>query len=109
MQEKLNQFKRNEVWELIPMDDSHQVRGTKWVLRNMLDEDGNITKNKVKLVAKGYRQEEGIYYDETYAPVARLEVIRLLIAYASLMKFKLYQMDVKNAFLNGFIKENVYV
>jgi len=109
MQEELNQFERNEVWELIPRVDSHQVIGTKWVFRNKLDEDGNITKNKARLVAKGYRQEEGIHYDETYALVARLEAIRLLLAYASLMKFKLYQMDVKSAFLNGFIKENVYV
>jgi len=90
MQEELNQFERNEVWELIPRDDSHQVIGTKWVFRNKLDEDGNITKNKARLVAKGYKQEEGIDYDETYAPVARLEAICLLLAYTSLMKFKLY-------------------
>jgi len=74
---------RNEVWELIPRDDSHQVIGTKWVFRKKLDEDGNITKNKAKLVAKGYRQEEGIDYDKTYAPVARLEAICLLLSYAS--------------------------
>ena len=109
MQEELNQFERNEVWELIPRDESHQIIGTKWVFKNKLDEDGNITKNKARLVAKGYIQEEGINYNETYAPVARLEVIQLLLAYASLMKFKLYQMDVKSAFLNGFIKEDVYV
>ena len=81
---------RNEVWELIPRDDSHQVIGTKWVFRNKLDKDGNITKNKARLVEKGYRQEEGIDYDETYAPVVKLEAIRLLLAYVSLMKFKLY-------------------
>ena len=109
MQEELNQFERNEVWELIPRDDSHQVIGTKWVFKNKLDEGGNITKNKARLVAKGYIQEEGIDYDEAYAPLARLEVIHLLLAYASLMKFKLYQMDVKSDFLNGFVKENVYV
>ena len=102
MQWERNQFERNEVWELIPRDDSHQVIGTKWVFINKLDEDGNITKNKGRLVAKWFSQEEDIDYDETYAPVARLEVIRLLLAYASLMKFKLYQMDVKSAFLNGF-------
>jgi len=90
MQEELNQFERNEVWELIPRDDSHQVIGTKWVFRNKLDKDGNITKNKARLVEKGYRQEEGIDYDETYAPVVKLEAIRLLLAYVSLMKFKLY-------------------
>ena len=78
-------------------------------VQKQANEDGNITKNKARLVAKGYKQEEGINYDETYAPVARLEAIRLLLAYASLMKFKLYQMDFKSAFLNGFIKEYVYV
>ena len=70
------------------------------MFRNKMDKDG-------RLVAKGYRQEEGINYDETYAPVARLEAIRLLLAYASIMKFKLYQMNVKSVFLNGFIKEDV--
>ena len=109
MQEELNQFERNKVWELIHRDDSHQVIGTKWVFRNKMDEDGNITKIKARLVAKGYRQEEGIDYDETNALVAKLEAIRLLLGYASVMKFKLYQMDVNSDFLNGFIKENVYV
>ena len=79
------------------------------MFRNKLDEDGNITNNKARLVAKGYKQEEGIDYDETYALIARLEAIRLLLAYASIMKFKLYQMDVKSVFLNSFIKEDVYV
>jgi len=109
MQDELNQFEINEVWELIPRNESLQVIGTKWVFRNKLDEDGNITKNKTRLVAKGYRQEEGIDYDETYAPVERLEAIRLHLAYASIKKFKLYQMNVKSAFLNGFMKEDVYV
>jgi len=85
------------------------VIGKRWIFRNKMDEDGNITKNKASLVTKGYRQEEDIDYDETYAPIARLEAIRLLLAYASIIKFKLYQMDVKNVFLNGFIKEDVYV
>jgi len=98
MQEELNQFERNEVWELIQRNESLQVIGTKWVFRNKLDEDGNITKNKARLVAKGYRKEEGIDYDETYAPIARLEVVHLPLAYASIMKFKLYQMDVKRVF-----------
>ncbi|XP_014523663.1 uncharacterized protein LOC106779959 [Vigna radiata var. radiata] len=74
-----------------------------------MDDAGEITKNKARLVAKGYYLEEGIYYDETYSPVARLEAIRILLVIASIMKFKLYQMDVKNAFLNGYIKEEVYV
>jgi len=99
----------NRTWhpKVIPRDESLQVIGTRWVFRNKMDKDRNITKNKARLMAKGYRQEEGIDYDETYALVARLEAIRLLLAYASIMKFKLYQMDVKSAFLNGFIKEDV--
>ena len=74
-----------------------------------MDEQGVITRNKARLVAKGYNQEEGIDYDETYAPVTRLEAIRILLAYASFMNFKLYQMDVKSTFLNVFIEEKVYV
>ncbi|GKC14614.1 retrovirus-related pol polyprotein from transposon TNT 1-94 [Tanacetum coccineum] len=79
------------------------------VYRNKLDENGVVTRNKARLVAQGYNQQEGIDYDETYAPVARLESIRILLAYACALDFKLYQMDVKNAFLNGFINEEVYV
>ena len=74
-----------------------------------MNEQGVITRNKARLVAKGYNQEEGIDYDETYAPVARLEAIRMLLIFTSFMNFKLYQMDVKSAFLNGFIEEEVYV
>nr|KYP45268.1 Copia protein [Cajanus cajan] len=108
MQEELNQFERNEVWDLVPLPRDCPIIGTKWVFRNKLDESGIIIRNKARLVAKGYNQEEGIYYDETFSPVARIEAIRLLLAYASIMNFKLYQMDVKSAFLNGFIQE-VYV
>jgi len=85
------------------------VIGTKWVFKNKLDEQGVIVRNKVRLVAKGYNQEEGIDYGETYAPVARLEAVRLLLAYACMNGFKLHQMDVKSAFLNGYIDEEVYV
>nr|GEU57457.1 copia protein [Tanacetum cinerariifolium] len=79
------------------------------VYRNKLDEYGVVTRNKARLVTQGYNQQEGINYDETYAPVARLESIRKLLAYACALDFKLYQMDVKSAFLNGFINEEVYV
>jgi len=109
MQEELNQFERNKVWELVDKPDNHPVIGTKWVFRNKLDEHGIVIRDKARLMAKGYNQEEGIYYEETYAPVARLEAIRMLLAFASIMDFKLYQMDVKSAFLNGFIQEEVYV
>ena len=74
-----------------------------------MNEQGVITRNKARLVAKGYNQEEGIDYDETYAPITRLEAIRMLLVFTSFMDLKLYQMDVKSAFLNGFIEEAVYV
>nr|KYP33754.1 Retrovirus-related Pol polyprotein from transposon TNT 1-94 [Cajanus cajan] len=109
MQEELNQFERNQVWDLVNRPTNHPIIGTKWIFRNKLDEHGLVIRNKARLVAKGYNQEEGIDYEETYAPVARLEAIRMLLAYASIMDFKLYQMDVKSAFLNGFIQEEVYV
>nr|GEV45121.1 copia protein [Tanacetum cinerariifolium]GEV45122.1 copia protein [Tanacetum cinerariifolium] len=83
--------------------------GTKWVFRNKLDENGVVSQNKARLVAQGYNQEEGNDYDETYALVARLDSIRILLAYACAVDFKLFQMDVKSAFLNGFINEEVYV
>ncbi|GJT21676.1 retrovirus-related pol polyprotein from transposon TNT 1-94 [Tanacetum coccineum] len=86
-----------------------QNQRTKWVFRNKLDENGVVSRNKARLVAQGYNQQEGIDYDETYAPVARLESIRILLAYACALDFKLFQMDVKSAFLNGFINEEVYV
>jgi len=109
MHEELNQFARNKVWLLIHRTEQMNVIGTKWVFKNKLDEQGVIVRNKARLVAKGYNQEEGIDFEETYAPVARLEVVRLLLAYACMNGFKLHQMDVKSAFLNGYIDEEVYV
>jgi hypothetical protein len=108
MQEELNNFMRNEVWHLVPRP-SQNVVGTKWVFRNKQNEHGVVTRNKARLVAKGYSQVEGLDFDETYAPIARLESNRILLAYATYHGFKLYQMDVKSAFLNGPIKEEVYV
>ncbi|GJW27503.1 retrovirus-related pol polyprotein from transposon TNT 1-94 [Tanacetum coccineum] len=109
MQEELNQFKSNDVWSLVPPPRNQTIIGTKWVFKNKLDENGVVSRNKARLVAQGYNQQEGIDFDETYAPVARLESIRILLAYACAHNFKLYQMDVKSAFLNGFINEEVYV
>ncbi|GJQ99846.1 putative ribonuclease H-like domain-containing protein [Tanacetum coccineum] len=86
-----------------------KVIGTKWVYRNKRDERGVVVRNKARLVAQGYTQEEGIDYDEVFAPVARIEAIRLFLAFASFMGFIVYQMDVKSAFLYGTIDEEVYV
>jgi hypothetical protein len=108
MQEELNNFTRNEVWSLVERPKQNVI-GTKWVFRNKQDEDGVVTKNKARLVAKGYTQVEGLDFGETYAPVARLEAIRILLAFATHHNFKLHQMDVKSAFLNGPISEEVYV
>jgi hypothetical protein len=108
MQEELNNFTRNEVWHLVPCPNQN-VLGTKWVFCNKQDEHGVVTGNKAQLVVKGYSQIEGLDFDETYAPVARLESIRILLAYATYHGFKLYEMDVKSTFLNGPIKEEVYV
>ncbi|GKA40741.1 retrovirus-related pol polyprotein from transposon TNT 1-94 [Tanacetum coccineum] len=109
MQEELNQFYRNKVWTLVPLPYRKIAIGYKWVFRNKKDEHGTTTKNKARLVVQGYSQEEGIDYDETFAPVARMEAIRIFLAFATYMNFKVYQMDVKSAFLNGKLKEEVYV
>ncbi|GJT81787.1 retrovirus-related pol polyprotein from transposon TNT 1-94 [Tanacetum coccineum] len=109
MQEELNQFTANDVWELVPQPKNMTIIRTKWVFRNKLDKNGIVSRNKARLVAQGYNEQEGINYDETYAPVTRLESIRILLAYACTLDFKLFQMDVKSAFLNGFINEEVYV
>ena len=106
---RLNQFVRNDVWTLVPPSKSQTIIGTKWVFRNKMDENGIVSRNKARLVAQGYNQQEGIDYDETFALVARLESIRILLAYACAHNFKLFQMDVKSAFLNGVINEEVYV
>jgi hypothetical protein len=109
MQDELNQFKQQGVWKLVPRPSHKKIVGVRWVFRNKLDEDGTVTRNKARLVAKGYSQAEGIDYDETFAPVARLEAIRIFLAFAAFSNFKVYQMDVKSAFLNGKLDEEVYV
>ncbi|GAU36116.1 hypothetical protein TSUD_374770 [Trifolium subterraneum] len=109
MKEELHQFEKNEVWNLVPFPKDHSIIGTRWVFRNKLDENSKVVRNKTRLIAQGYNQQEGIDYDETFAPVAKLEAIRILLAYASHKCIKLFQMDVKGAFLNGFLNEEVYV
>jgi hypothetical protein len=109
MHEELNNFTRNKVWELVERLKNYNVIGTKWVFRNKQNEDGIVVRNKARLVAQGYTQVKGLDFGETFAPVARLEAIRILLAYACSHNIKLYQMDVKSAFLNGKINELVFV
>jgi hypothetical protein len=106
IQEELNNFKRNKVWSLRP---NQNIVGTKWVFHNKQDEHGIVTRNKARLVAKGYSQIEGLDFEETFALVARLESIRILLVYATHHDFNVYQMDIKSAFLNWPINEEVYV
>ncbi|GKG29849.1 putative ribonuclease H-like domain-containing protein, partial [Tanacetum coccineum] len=109
MQEELLQFELQKVWTLVDLPNGKRDIGTKWVYRNKKDERGIVVRNKARLVTQGYTQEEGIDYDEVFALVARIEAIRLFLAYASFMRFIMYQMDVKSTFLYGTIEEEVYV
>nr|GEY41274.1 retrovirus-related Pol polyprotein from transposon TNT 1-94 [Tanacetum cinerariifolium] len=109
MQEELNEFERLEVWELIPRPNKVMVITLKWIYKVKLDKLGGILKNKARLVARGYRQEEGIDFEESFSPVATLEAIRIFLAYAAHKNMVVYQMDVKTAFLNGNLRKEVYV
>ncbi|KAI3758874.1 hypothetical protein L6452_06446 [Arctium lappa] len=109
MQEELLQFKLQDVWDLVDLPPRQRAIGTKWVFRNKKDERGIVIKNKARLVAQRYTQEEGIDYEEVFAPISRIEAIRLFLAYTSFMQFRVFQMEVKSAFLYGTIDEEVYV
>ncbi|GJV99748.1 putative ribonuclease H-like domain-containing protein [Tanacetum coccineum] len=109
MQDELLQFKLLKFWTLVDLPRDKWAISTKWIFRNKKDERGIVVKNKARLVAQGHTQEEGIYYDEVFVPVARIEAIRLFLAYASFKDFVVYQMDVKSAFLYGKIEEELYV
>lgn len=109
MEDELEQIERNNSWSLVPRPKDKNVIGTKWVFRNKLNEDCMVIRNKARLVCKGYSQKEGIDYNETFAPVARIEADRLLLAFAAHKNYKVYQMDVKCAFLNGDLEEEVYI
>ncbi|GJV57957.1 putative ribonuclease H-like domain-containing protein [Tanacetum coccineum] len=109
MQEELLQFKLLNVWTLVDLPHGKKAIGTKWVYRNKKDQRGVMIKNKARLVAQGHRQEEGIDYNEIFAPVPSIEAIRLFLVYASYMDFTVYQMDVKSTFLYGTIEQEVYV
>eukprot|EP00253_Pinus_taeda_P035264 PITA_35264 len=109
MNEELEHIEKNNTWELVPRPNYKNVIGTKWTFKNKLNENGDVSRNKARLVCKGYAQQEGIDFEETFAPVSRLEAMRMFLALSSFQKFKVYQMDVKYAFLNGDLEEEMYI
>nr|GEV40238.1 copia protein [Tanacetum cinerariifolium] len=109
MQDELNQFKRLDVWELVECFIGRNIITIKWIWKNKTDAENMIIQNKSRLVAKGYGQEEGTNFEESFAPVARLEAVRIFVAYAAHNNFPIYQMDVKMEFLNGPMKGEVFV
>ncbi|GKB31810.1 retrovirus-related pol polyprotein from transposon TNT 1-94 [Tanacetum coccineum] len=109
MQDEIHEFDRLDVWELVPPLDCAMIIALKWIYKVKLDEYDDVLKNKARLVVKGYRQEEGLDFEESFAPVARLEAIRIFLANAASKNLTIYQIDMKTAFLNGELKEEVYV
>ena len=109
MDEEIRAIEKNDTWELTSLPKGHKAIGVKWVYKTKRNAKGEIERHKARLVAKGYSQKAGIDYDEVFAPVARLETIRLIIFFAIQNKWKIHQMDVKSAFLNGVLEEEVYI
>ena len=109
MNEEIEKIERNQMQTLVPRPKDKNVIEIKWVFRNKLNENGEVSRNKARLVCKGYFQEEGVDYGETFSPVARLEGVRTLLSYASHKGFKIYYMDVKSTFLNRILEEEVYI
>ncbi|KAG8483480.1 hypothetical protein CXB51_023157 [Gossypium anomalum] len=109
MSDEIAMIEKNQTWELVPRPDKRKVIGVKWVYRAKQNADGSLNKLKARLVVKGFSQKYGLDYMETFAPVARLDTIRLLVALAAQMEWKIHQLDVKSAFLNGYLEEEIYV
>jgi hypothetical protein len=109
MVEELDQIENNDTWELVPRPRYKNMIDTKWVFKNKLNEYGQITKNKDRLVCKRYTQFEGIDFEETFSPVVIMEAIILILSYACSNNIKEYQMDVKSTFLNGELEEEFYI
>ena len=109
MEEELQQIIKNDTWELVPRPKDKNVIGTKWVFQNKMNKQGEVVRKNARLVCKGYSQQEGIDYEETYAPIARMEVDKMFLAYATNKNFKVYQMDIKSVFLNGELEEEVQI
>lgn len=109
MEDEIEQIQKNDTWELMFASKDKKVIGIKWIYKLKHDPDGSIEKHKTYLVAKGYAQKEGIDYDETFSPIARLNTMRSLLALTSYFGLTVYHMDVKSTFLNGYLKEIIYV
>ncbi|KAA0065976.1 hypothetical protein IC582_024267 [Cucumis melo] len=109
MDQEIDALRRNETWELMELPTNKQVLGVKWMYRTKLKSDGNVAKYKARLVVKGYKQNYGVDYEEIFAPMTRIETIRLILSLAAQNGWKVYQMDVKSAFLNGHLKEEIFV
>ncbi|GKB74098.1 retrovirus-related pol polyprotein from transposon TNT 1-94 [Tanacetum coccineum] len=109
VKDELNHLERLQVWELVPLPEGKSIIALKWLWKNKWDAENIVVQNKTRLVAKGYKQEEGIDFEESFAHVARIESVRMFIAYAAHKNITIFQMDVKTAFLNGPLKEEVYV
>ena len=109
MKDELSSMDKNSVWELVDLPPSHKAIGKKWVLKVNCKANGSIDKYKACLVAKGFTQQEGIDYDDTFSPIVRVASIRLILAIVAQLDLELYQMDVKTAFLNGELDEERYL
>ena len=109
MDEEINAIERNKTWDLVELPKGKDVIGVKWVYKTKSNAEGKIERHKARLVVKGYKQKHGIDYEETFAPVARMETVRAVLSIAAQNKWKVYQMDVKSAFLNGVLMEEVYI
>jgi hypothetical protein len=109
MEEEIHAIQKNDTWDLTTLPSNQKAIGVKWVYKINCTAEGEVSRYKARLVAKGYKQKYGIDYEEVFAPVARLDIVRLLIALAAHHNRKIYQLDVKSAFLNGILEEEVYV
>ena len=100
---------KNKVWTLVDLPDDRQAIENKWIFKKMTDVDGNVTVYKAQLVVKDFRQVQGFDYDETFSPVEMLKSVRIMLAIVAFYDYEIWQMDVKTAFLNGYLKEELYM
>jgi hypothetical protein len=109
MDEEIDSIERSNTWDLVDLPEGENSIGVKWVYNTKLNADGEVEKYKARLVAQGFSQQPGIDYNETFAPVARIDTVRMVLAIAAQNRWIMHKMDVKSAFLNGYLEEEVYV